>query len=363
MNAQVKLSEFTPSRVRQLYEAGTSLMLLGSPGIGKSSIIREWPEMLSGLYGEEFGWFEIYPALGEAPDAKGYMIPAKDKDGKAISVFTYPPYLPSREYLEKHPRGVLNIEEFDQCAPDMAKALAQLIYEKKIGEYKLPDGWWVVSSSNRTKDKSGAVRQLMHIVNRQRRIEVANDIDGLCAWMEARSVHPMLIAFTRARPSVVFTDAVPSSPDPFCTPRSLVSAAKFIQTTVDNDNMDFRISDFDQMMVAGDIGQAAAAELFGFAEVRDVLPTRVEIEETPAKAKVPPASRLDALFAVNELIVSSATAKTMDAYMVYIARVSPQMSVATIKRLIAKNPLAAIESKLLREWISKNQNLLTKTLM
>lgn len=362
--AMIKMSDFTPIRIRSLYEARTSLLLQGSPGIGKSTIIREWPAKLSALYGEEFGYHEITPANQESAELRGFLIPTKDKDGRAVATYTYPSIFPSREYLAKHPRGILNIEELDQCPHDTAKVLASVILSNRIGDFCLPEGWWVVCSSNRTSDRSGAVRQLMHIVNRQRRIEVSNDVEGLCAWMEGQGIHPMFIAFTRARPSVVFTNTVPDQPQPFCTPRSLVSAARYMQQVVGANSMDFRVSDFDQLMVAGDIGTGASAELFGFAEVRDHIPSLEDILHNPEKAKMPTLDRMDALFAVTELALSGLGEDTADAVLTYLMRLPRQLQVSAMGRAVSRHARMLASSKVFRSWITKpeNQSLVHKSL-
>ena len=352
----VKLSEFTPARLMSLYKSKTSLLLVGAPGVGKSAIIGTWPSVLSKMTGEDFGWHMITPSNRESAEMKGFMIPSKNAKGKPVSQYTYPAIFPTEEYLEEHPFGVLNIEEADQCEQDQARVLASVFYERRLDDVYLPDGWWVVASTNAAKHKSGVGRPMKHVINRQRRIEVANDVEGLCRWMSTRDVHPMFIAFTRARPSVVFTDEVPVEAIPFCTPRSLMSAATYMKEVVGS-SMEFRVGDFEQEMVAGDIGMSAAAELFGFAAVHTQIPTMEEIEQSPVKAKVPELGRLDGVYAVTEMIIAYANRKNIEAIMEYVERLPRQFVLATVRRIVDKHPMVVADSPRLRAWLAKNKDL------
>ena len=96
-----------------LASIGTTLDLRGYPGIGKSTVVRQIPKILSRLTGQDYGYHEeLVPSI-DAPDVRGFMVPTKTADGSGVvSHYTYPAILPSPEYLKAHPFGVLFLDEF-----------------------------------------------------------------------------------------------------------------------------------------------------------------------------------------------------------------------------------------------------------
>lgn len=357
----VRLSDLANERrMQSLYERGTSLALIGPPGVGKSDTVRWLPTMLSKLYDEAFGYMEVLAPSIDAPDVRGYMIPTKDEDGRPISQYTYPAILPTPKYLAEHPRGILFVDEFSQSDHLVQKGMSPLLLEGRIGDFPLPKGWWVITASNRMSDRAGVVKPLMHNINRQCIIEIRPDLDAWVAWAQKNNIHPMGIAFAKSRPGTVFTDEVPAEPKPFCTPRSFVSAMRLMQGMA-GDSMDLPNDTVTQEMVQGDIGQGAAAEFFGFIKVADQLPTIEEILANPAKAKVPRGERLDAAYAAQQLCIHHASEKNVDAIWEYSTRLPKELQVSTAKALMEKHNQLLLSSKAMSKWVRENRSLIMNT--
>lgn len=357
----IKLTDLlNPTRLVALYENGTSLSMEGPPGVGKSTVTRLIPEILSKAYGETFGYVEqLAPSL-DAPDVRGFMVPTKDETGRAVSKYTYPAIMPSPEYLKAHPRGVAFIDEFGQSEPLTQKALAPFLLEGRIGDYTLGNGWWVITASNRMSDRSGVMKPMMHNVNRQRRVEIRPDLDSWVAWARENEIHPMGITFAMKRPDVVFSDTVPVDPRPFCTPRSFVSAMRLMQGMVGY-SMDLPSDTVTQELVQGDIGEAAAADFFGFIKVADELPDIDDIINRPQTAKVPSAERLDAALAAQQLCIHHANPENIEPVWEYSVRLPRELQVSTAMALMERHQGALLNSKGLGKWVSENRALIINT--
>lgn len=352
-----------PTRLSALYERNTSLALIGPPGIGKSSIVRQWPKILSKVYGETFGYCEQLAPSIDAPDVRGFMVPTKDETGRPIARYTYPAVLPTPEYLEKHPRGILFVDEFNQADHLTQKGFSPLLLDKKVGDFTLPKGWWVITASNRMSDKAGVVKPLMHNINRQCWVEIEpvlggdGQTQGWIDWAQENGIHPMGIAFAKAQPGVIFSSEMPSEPRPFCTPRSFTSAMVLMQAMA-GDSMNLPNDGLTQQLVMGDIGEGAAASFFGFIKVADFLPTYEEIMKSPEKCKVPPNDRLDAAYAAQQLLIHHANADNVDELWTYSERLPKELQVSTAKALLAKQSGALLNSPKLGKWVSKNSALI-----
>lgn len=356
-----------PKTLVALYERNTSMDLIGPPGIGKSSVVRQFPALLSEIYGEPFGYCEQLAPSIDAPDVRGFMVPTKDANGLPISRYTYPAVLPTPEYLAQYPRGIIFIDEFNQSEHLTQKGFSPLLLDKKIGDHKLPDGWWVITASNAVSHKSGVLKPLMHNINRQCRIEVEPVLGGdgkrygWIDWAQANGVHPMGIGFAKSHPGVIFSAEIPAEPRPFCTPRSFTSAMKFMQKLA-GDSMQLPSDTLTQEIVQGDMGEGAAASFFGYIKVADFLPTIQEIKADPEKAKVPPPERLDGAYAAQQLIIHHADASCLDALWAYSERLPRELQVSTAQALTTKLKGAVLNNKGLNEWVKKNSALVMASL-
>lgn len=345
-----------------LYESGTALHLIGPPGVGKSDIVKnELVAALSAQYGEKFGYHDVVVPTLDAPDFRGFLIPTKDAAGKPTSFFTRSAVMPSEEYLREHPRGIMFLDERNQADQLTQKSLAPVVLSKRFGENYLGDLWWVISASNRQQDGSGVGKALKHMVNRERSIAVEPHVLAWAIWAEARQVHPMLIAFAKTRPNIVFSDTVPKEDAPFCTPRSFISAAKLMGRAAGTDaqgNPNMKIPNDGIMMqlVAGDIGDKAAAELFAYLKVADDLPTIEEIMADPKGCKCP--KELSAAYAAMQMCIHFVNPTNVDKLWAFAERFPKELQVSAARSLCEKGAGVLLNSKALGTWLINNKALI-----
>jgi len=133
------------------------IFLWGPPGIGKSDVVHQIAESL------EAHVIDVRLSLWEPTDIKG--IPYFDSNAGTM-VWAAPGELPNEELASQHKNIVLFLDEMNSAAPAVQAAAYQLILNRKVGTYRLPDNVMIVAAGNRESDKGVTYRMPAPLANR-----------------------------------------------------------------------------------------------------------------------------------------------------------------------------------------------------
>src|SRR5262245_55823942 len=115
-----------------------SLLLLSPPGVGKSDVVRQ-AAAEAGL--------EVRSLLGTQIAPEDVSGVPKLVGGRAV-------FCPPRLLLPDDGRPFcLFLDELPAAPTDVQKAFYSLLLERRVGEYRLPKGKWVVAAGNRSEDR------------------------------------------------------------------------------------------------------------------------------------------------------------------------------------------------------------------
>ncbi len=179
------------------------VFIWGAPGIGKSSLVESFAADLG---------LECVTLLGSqlAPED---LIGIPQIDG-GVSRF-HPPAMIVRD------RGfVLFIDELNVASQEIQKAFYSLILDKRVGEYRLPEGSLIIGAGNRAQDAALARPLPSALVNRMVHVHLKASPREWLDWAERAGIHPWVLDYVRSRPSQLATDVPPAKEEPFSTPRS-----------------------------------------------------------------------------------------------------------------------------------------------
>jgi len=322
----------TPSNVAKsilaCHKAGLVPMLLGQPGVGKSSIVADAAKELG------VPIVDFRPALHGIEDLIG--LPTFSDD-KKFSSFATPSWLP------RTGKGIFFIDEMPQALPGMMAALSQFIYDRKLGDYELPEGWDIVIAGNRLTDRAATHKMPSHINDRVTFIDVefsGNDFDD---WCHLHKIHTAVRAFVKFNPKIV------TSFDPQleinCTPRSLVMASKLIGVN----------NDIEGELMEGTIGPGPAAEFRGYLKIWEELPDIEDLLKNPTRIAI--SEKPDIIFGVSTMLSANATLKTFKAMVTYMSRVPPEYTASFVKDAIRLNK-DLIETDTFAKYLKENANVL-----
>ena len=153
------------SALRTLIGARQPVFLWGGPGVGKSAVVAQVADSLS------LELRDIRALLLDPVDLRG--LPFLGEGGRAE--WAIPCFLPSTG------SGIIFLDELN-AAPAMVQAACyQLVLDRRLGEYRLPDTWSIIAAGNRDSDR--AVTAKMPTPLRNRFVHLDFDVDAQ-EWSE-----------------------------------------------------------------------------------------------------------------------------------------------------------------------------------
>jgi hypothetical protein len=190
--------------------AHQSLLLLSAPGIGKSDIVHQ-AAASAGL---------------ECRSLLGTQIAPEDVSGIPRIVGERSVFCPPRVLLPEDGKAFcLFLDELPAATADIQKAFYALLLERRIGEFELPAGSWVVAAGNRTVDRALVRSMSSALVNRVLILHVEANHKEWLVWAAGRGIRADILAFITYMPESLMRP-VPKEPIPFSTPRAWASLSR-----------------------------------------------------------------------------------------------------------------------------------------
>ena len=307
MNQQPEQITLKPSQTSNALEyclnARQPITLWGEPGIGKSQIVQQTAKRL-GLACQD-----VRAVLLDPVDLRG--LPHVNGDGR--SHWAIP------EFLPRDGSGVLFLDELNRAPQLVQNACFQLVLDRKLGEYTMPDGWRVVAACNRESDGGGVTRMSSALSNRFTHITVEPDLEDWCKWAVSNGIEPVVIAFLRFRPELLHkfdrnTRAFPS-------PRSWSFVSGI---TAQKPSAEIELA-----LVSGSVGHAAAIDYMAFLKLYRSLPSIDAILLNPTGAPVP--TEASTLYAVSSALARRAQPSNLGRIIQYLDRLPVEFSVMAIR--------------------------------
>jgi len=262
----VKLSELT-KYAKHHFATKRPIMVWGPPGIGKSETF----EGIKDSYiaeGKKAKLIDARLSLWEPTDLKGY--PYYNKETNRMS-FSAPDELPSEEEAAEYDIIILFLDELNGAAPATQAAAYQLILNRAIGKYRLPDNVVIAAAGNRETDKGVTYRMPKPLANRFLHYEVRVDFEDWFNWAVLNNQHPDVIGYVTTFKDDLYKFDAASAERSFATPRSWAFVSDTIQSTEG-----FTEEEVTDMVAAG-IGEGIALKFKAHRQVASQLPNPTDI--------------------------------------------------------------------------------------
>jgi hypothetical protein len=305
----------TPTAVSQalrqlVVEEQQPVFIWGSPGTGKSSVVNQLAAELG------IALRDIRALLLDPVDLRG--LPFVGKDGR--SQWATP------EFLPQDGEGILFLDELN-AAPAMVQASCyQLVLDRKVGEYTLPEGWAIVAAGNRDSDRAATMRMPTPLRNRFVHLDFEVDVQEWSEWAIKANVRPEVIAFIRFRPELL--SAFDRDANAFPSPRSWEFVSRILNSRPD--------SSAEHELIAGAVGTGAATEFSAFLRMFRELPNIDSILLNPTQEPVP--ENAAAQYAVASALARCASDTNFDRICLYLNRLPTEFRVLCVRDATLRQP-------------------------
>ena len=316
------------------------IMVWGEPGLGKSAIVRQVAED-NGL---EFR--SVIGSLMEPSDLMG--IPSVEN---GVTSWNPPAFFPR----ESSSRGIMFLDEATTCRPDVQAAMLGLVYGRKLGEYRLPDGWLIVMAGNGYADRAMVNKFSSATNNRVTHAELIPDVDDWCRWAVPNGVAPEVIAWVRFRPGLLHRFDADANPHAWPSCRSNHQLSTVLKHTPDEPGEGGNRATL-RSLICATIGEGPGSEFMGFLDVWKALPRFDRIVHDPVGTPTPDPSRADVCWATASMCSRLATVENLSAVWAYVKRFpSREFQVVWGRDLVARSPELA-ETPAYIDWAVQHQD-------
>ena len=242
------------------------IFLWGPPGIGKSDIVHQIAEQFDAPV------IDVRLSLWEPTDIKG--IPYFDSNNGKMA-WAPPSELPDEEFAKQHKYVLLFLDEMNSAAPAVQAAAYQLILNRKIGTYRLPDNVMIVAAGNRESDKGVTYRMPAPLTNRFVHLEMKVDFDDWFSWAVTNKIHKDVVGFLQFSKKDLY-DFDPKSPSrAFATPRSWSFVSELLDDALDESTT--------ADLISGSVGEGLAVKFMAHRKIAGNLPDPTDILEGKVK--------------------------------------------------------------------------------
>lgn len=230
-----------------------AMMLWGSPGIGKSDIVKQ-------IAGDN-GWDlrDVRLLLLNPIDLRG--VPVADREA-GIARWMVP------EFMPKDGTGILFLDEINAAVPSVQAAAYQLVLDRKVGEYSLPPGWRVIAAGNRINDRGVVYSMPSPLANRMLHVELQASVDDWKKWaLERGKIIPLIVSYLNFRNESLFQ--FPKADEEiraFPSPRSWEFVSNLLKRVRFKSNEDLL------QAITSAVGVSAASEFIEYVKTYKKLP-------------------------------------------------------------------------------------------
>lgn len=188
--------------------------------------------------------------------------------------------------------AIIFLDELVAAPQTVQGAAYQLILNRKIGEYTLPDGVDIVAAGNRETDRGVSFRMPKPLQNRFIHLNLDVKFEDWQKWAIHAKVNPDVVGFLSQNPQHLFNFDPKSASNAFPTPRSWKHLSDLL--------CDDFTGDAFFPLAAGTVGDGMAVEFMAHRKVASKMPNPLDIITGKHTQKL----KIEEISALYSLVIS-----------------------------------------------------------
>jgi hypothetical protein len=292
---------------------GQPVMLWGASGIGKSELAHQIAQKMASKL------IPFHTNIRESVDVRGLPVPDL---ASGTTVWLAPKELPKSDGSDGP--TLLFIDEINTGTMQMMSVMMQLVLDRRVGDYTLPDNCVILAAGNRSKDSRAVIQMPVPLRRRFAHYTMVVDVPSWIAHAKATNLAPELVAFIRFRPDCLYRDA-DGDQNASANPRTIYRCGPYIKQPPAR-----RLRAFTAM-----VGKVVASEMESFVSLYQSLTSLDDILANPTTAKLP--SEPSERYAVCTAIARLADRKTFPNVIAYAKRLPREFEVLTVTDAVSRD--------------------------
>jgi hypothetical protein len=301
--------------------------LWGAPGIGKSSVVQS--------LAEDMGYELIDLRLSQMEPVDLLGLPNINNNRTTWST---PSIFPTEG------KGILFLDEANGASREVLSASYQLVLDRSLGEYHLPDDWVILLAGNREQDQGVTTRLPAPLCNRMAHIDFDLNLDDWTKWAVGEGdINQKIISFIRYKPDALHSFTIDHKAWP--SPRTWEKV---------NDALKFASKKIEFNIVSSLVGPGTAAEYTAFVNYYNDLPSIDEILKKPTKVKIP--TEPAALYALSGMLGQHIKEKNVVDLMKCLKRLPVEFQVPAVRDAVQRDS-EIVDTDTIAQWIDDNSKV------
>lgn len=332
MKVSIKLAL---SMIVKCFRANLVPMVMGSPGIGKSSIAKHIAKA------HNLKLIDIRLSQEEPTDLKGFPHITGKKAGY-LPMDTFP--IEGDPIPEGYAGWLLFLDEMNGGTLATQKAAYKLILDRMVGVNNLHKNVCIMGAGNLETDNAAVEPMSTALQSRLIHMELVSDVNEWLDWAYENKIDHRITSYIKFKPGNLYAFSPDHTDVTYACNRTWEFANRLMGVTDDNDP--------DRLpLLAGALSEGVAREFIGFCKIDQDLPKIPQIVASPETIKVPEEPSI--LFALTGSIGHHASADNLEQLLKFVVRLPKEFQVVTLRETVRRNkPLQGHPA--MRAWISQS---------
>lgn len=312
-------------------------MLTGSPGMGKSAIVKD----IAKTYGLKV--IDLRLSQCDPTDLMGFPSIQGTRAGY-LPMETFP--LEGDPIPEGYNGWLLFLDEFTSASTAVQAAGYKLILDRMVGLHHLHKHVAIVCAGNLETD--GAIVNPMSTAMQSRlaHLELVINVNEWLDWAYENCIHRFITSYIKFKPGNLYAFSPDHTDKTYACSRTWEFANRVLEVAGTDDK-------YLLPMLAGVLSEGIAREFIGFTKIDNDLPKISQIVQSPNSVRVP--DEPSVLFALTGSISHHADKTNLEPLITYVKRLPKEFQVVALRETLRRRK-ELVGHPAMQEW-ARSANL------